>query len=67
VVRKDLELAVSREVFRLLQESKDLGAKDAETSPFGIEANRRNLEIAVDYFYRQKLIPTRYTVDELFE
>jgi 4,5-dihydroxyphthalate decarboxylase len=64
-VKKGLE--VSQEVFRLLQESKNLGAKDSPTSPFGIEENRRNLEIAIDYVYRQKLIPRRFTVDELFE
>ncbi len=66
-VRRDLSPSISDEVFRMLQESKNLGAKDSETCPFGIEANRRNLDIAVDYFYRQKLIPKRYTVDELFD
>ena len=65
VVRNGLDVA--DEVYRVLLESKNMGAKDSETSPFGIEANRRNLEIAIDYFYRQKLIPKRYTVDELFE
>lgn len=64
-VRKGL--AVSDEVFRLLLESRNLGAKESETSPFGIEENRRNLEVAIDYVYRQKLIPRRFTVDELFE
>ncbi len=66
-VRRDLSPSISDEVFRMLQESKNLGAKDSATCPFGIEENRRNLEIAVDYFYRQKLIPKRYSVDELFE
>ncbi len=65
VVRRGL--AVADEVYRLLLESKNLGAKDSQTSPFGIEENRRNLDIAIDYVYRQKLIPKRYTVDELFE
>ena len=55
-----------QEVFRLLQESKNLGAKDDETSPFGLEANRRNLEVAIDYVFRQGMIPRRYAVDELF-
>jgi 4,5-dihydroxyphthalate decarboxylase len=66
-VKSSLGFDVSQEVFRLLQESKNLGAKDDETSPFGLEANRRNLEIAIDYIFRQDLIPRRYTVDELFE
>jgi len=54
------------EVFRLLQESKNIGAKDSPTSPFGLEENHRNLEVAIDYVFRQNLIPKRYTVDELF-
>ncbi|HXR58472.1 MAG TPA: phosphate ABC transporter substrate-binding protein [Burkholderiales bacterium] len=64
VVRKGL--GVNDEVFRLLQESKDMGAKTEETSPFGLENNRRNLEVAIDYVHRQGMIPRRYGVDELF-
>ena len=66
-VRNSLEQGVVDEVYRLLQESKNIGAKDAATSPFGLEENRRNLEVAIDYVYRQKLIPRRFTVDELFQ
>jgi 4,5-dihydroxyphthalate decarboxylase len=66
VVRKGMDSVLSSEVFRLLQESKNLGAKNEETSPFGVEANRRNLEVAIDYVYRQGMIPRRYGVDELF-
>ena len=70
-VRQGMDRAVSDEVFRLLSESKRLAEEKAgqtlETSPFGIEANRRNLEVAIDYVYRQGLIPERYAVDELFE
>lgn len=66
-VKNSLPQEVADEVYRLLKESKNIGAKDSPTSPFGIEENRRNLEVAIDYVYRQKLIPTRYTVDELFQ
>lgn len=66
-VKNSLPQAVADEVYRLLKESRNIGAKDSPTSPFGIEENRRNLEVAIDYVYRQKLIPKRYTVDELFE
>ncbi len=65
-VRNSLPQEIVDEVYRLLQESKNIGAKDSPTSPFGLEENRRNLEVAIDYVYRQKLIPKRYTVDELF-
>ena len=34
---------------------------------FGIEANRRSLEIIIDYSFRQKLIPRKFSVDELFD
>ncbi len=71
VVRQSLEPAVVREVFSLLSQSKKLSEKNPnasfDPSPFGIEANRRNLEVAIDYLYRQKLIPGRCTVDELFD
>ncbi|MGY8677155.1 hypothetical protein Q2941_04985 [Bradyrhizobium sp. UFLA05-153] len=35
--------------------------------PFGIEANRKPLELIIDYAYQQALIPRRYAVEELFD
>jgi 4,5-dihydroxyphthalate decarboxylase len=64
-VKTSLPQNVVDEVFRMLQESKNIGAKASPTSPFGLEENRKNLEVAIDYVYRQGLIPKRYTVDEL--
>jgi 4,5-dihydroxyphthalate decarboxylase len=53
------------EVSRMLEASiKAAGSPDM--NPYGIEANRRNLEVALDYVYRQRLTPARYTVEELF-
>jgi 4,5-dihydroxyphthalate decarboxylase len=70
-VRNSLEPGVVEEVFDLLSRSKKIADQNSnspyDTSPFGVKENRRNLEIAIDYVYRQKLIPVRYTVDELFE
>jgi 4,5-dihydroxyphthalate decarboxylase len=60
-----------REVYRLLKESKraapapEPGALDM--TPTGLEPNRRNLEIAIEYVYQQRLIPKRYKVEELFD
>jgi 4,5-dihydroxyphthalate decarboxylase len=34
---------------------------------FGVEACRTSLERIVDYSVRQKLIPRRFSVDELFD
>jgi len=69
-IRKELVGDISKEVFRLLSESKKLAERETgkalEGCPFGIEENRRNLEVAIDYVHRQGLIPRRYAVDELF-
>jgi 4,5-dihydroxyphthalate decarboxylase len=55
-----------QEVYRMLLES-SRAAGSPEMNPFGLEANRRNLEAAIDCVYGQKLIPRRYGVDELFD
>ena len=74
VVRKSLLQSgpqAVKEVYRMLSESKRAAGFPAlhgiDLNPFGIEANRRNLEVAVDYVYRQKMIPRRYGVDEIFD
>lgn len=59
----------AREVYRLLRESKRVApaAGKLDMTPIGLEENRRNLEVAIDYVYQQRLIPRRYKVDELFD
>lgn len=66
-VKTSLPKEIRDEVYRLLLESKRIGAPDDPGCPFGLEENRRNLEVAIDYVFRQGLIPRRYAVDELFE
>jgi len=60
-----------REIYRLLRESKKAAKLpnpgEIDTFPFGLEANRRNLEIVIDTVYRQRMIPRRLSVDELFD
>jgi 4,5-dihydroxyphthalate decarboxylase len=58
-----------REVYRLLEEAKRRGPAPGtpDMTPFGLEANRRNLEVAIEYVYQQRLIPKRFKVDELFD
>lgn len=62
---------VVREIYRMLKDSKRAAGLpkvgELDTNPFGVEANRRNLEVVVDYVYQQQLIPRRYAVDELFD
>jgi len=52
-------------LMRLLEES-FAAAGSPELNPIGLEANRRNLEVAIDFVHRQGLIPRRYAVEELF-
>jgi 4,5-dihydroxyphthalate decarboxylase len=60
-----------REIYRLLEGSKKAAKlpRDGEldVNPFGVEANRRNLEVVIDTVYRQRMIPKRFSVDELFD
>ena len=62
---------IVREIYRLLTESKKAGGLPTgagpDLNPMGVEANRRNLEVAIDYCHRQGLIPRKFTVDELFD
>jgi 4,5-dihydroxyphthalate decarboxylase len=74
VVRESLSKSspdVVREVYRLLDEAKGgmpaLAPGAPDMTPIGLETNRRNLEIAIEYVYQQRLIPKRFTVDELFD
>ncbi|WP_246793019.1 ABC transporter substrate-binding protein [Burkholderia perseverans] len=57
-----------REVFALLERSRRVAAEQGgkKEPPFGLEANRRNLEVAIDYCWRQRLIERPLSVDELF-
>jgi len=60
-----------REIYRLLGESKKAAKLpqpgEVDVHPFGVEANRRNLEVVIDTVYRQAMIPRKFTVDELFD
>ena len=66
VVKETMSKAQADEVYRLLLESKR-AAGDPPHLPHGLEANRRNLEVAIDCAHRQGMIPRRLTVEELFE
>jgi len=63
--------AAVREIYRLLEQSKKAAklpkAGEVDVNPFGVEANRRNLEVVIDAVYRQRMIPKRFSVDELFD
>lgn len=60
-----------REVYRMLKESRRRATPPVpgalDMTPFGLENMRRDLDIAIEYVHQQKLIPRRFTVDELFD
>jgi len=65
-VKDSVAPSVAAEVYELLRKSRN-AAGTPEMNPFGLEENRRNLEVAIDCVYRQGMIPRRFTVEELFE
>jgi 4,5-dihydroxyphthalate decarboxylase len=63
---------IVKEIYRMLRDSRQAVPPPADNGlldpwRFGIEANRRSLELIIDYSVRQKLIPRRFSVDELFD
>jgi 4,5-dihydroxyphthalate decarboxylase len=63
---------VVRELFRMLlagKQAAELPESGTARDPlrFGVEANRKSLEIIIEYALGQKLIPRRFSVDELFD
>lgn len=61
-----------KEIYRVLRESRRAVPPPADGNildpwRFGIEPNRRSLEVIIDYSFRQKLIPRMFSVDELFD
>ena len=65
-VKNTVSKAAADEIYDLLLESKK-AAGNPPMLPHGVEANRRNLEVAIDCAYKQNMIPRRFTVEELFE
>jgi 4,5-dihydroxyphthalate decarboxylase len=62
---------VVREVYRVFREAKEAsfaesGTPELDPFRFGIEPNRRSLEIVIDFAVKQGLMPRRFAVDELF-
>ena len=64
VVKNTVPKKAADEVYQLLLESRK-AAGDPPMLPAGLESNRHNFEVAIDCAYKQRLIPRRYTVEEL--
>ena len=65
-VKSTVPQAAAEEIYGLLVESKK-AAGDPPMLPHGLEANRRNLDVAIECAYKQNMIPRRFAVEELFE
>ncbi|NHN85303.1 phosphate ABC transporter substrate-binding protein [Acetobacter musti] len=60
---------VVREIFRMIVESRKLteGGVPDPFPPIGLEANRKGLQLAIDWAFEQKIIPYKMAVDDLFD
>jgi 4,5-dihydroxyphthalate decarboxylase len=58
-----------RELYRLVVESRaqTVGGVPAIFPPIGLEANRKGIQLAIDWALDQRIIPRRMSVDELFD
>ena len=58
-----------REIFRMIVESRSLteGGVPKIYPPIGLEANRKGIQLAIDWAFEQKIIPNKLGVDELFD
>ena len=71
VVSEDLSRRrpdVVRALFEVFRDSKEqAGLKGMDTRPFGFDAIRPSLELAIDYCFQQGLIRRRMDVEDLFD
>ena len=72
VVHEDLSRNrpdVVREIYRMIAESRELteGGVPDPFPPLGLEANRKGIELAIDWAFEQKIIDRKLAVDELFD
>ena len=72
VVHQDLARKrpdVVKELFRMIVESRAAAPAEAAATipPLGWEANRKGLQMAIDWSYEQKIIPRRLQVEELID
>ena len=60
---------VVRELYRMIGESRDLteGGLPEPFPPMGFKANRKGIQLAIDWAFEQKIIPDKLSVDELFD
>ncbi len=70
VVREELSKErpdVVRDIYRMIVAGRQFAPESPTRPPIGLEANRKSLELAIQWSYEQKIIPRRLSVDELFD
>jgi 4,5-dihydroxyphthalate decarboxylase len=58
-----------QELMRMFEEARKISEAEGgieQPPPYGLENNRRSLQMAIDFAARQQLVPRAYGVDELF-
>jgi len=60
---------IVRELYRMIGESRDLteGGLPDPFPPMGFDANRKGIQLAIDWAFEQKIIPRKLSMDELFD
>ncbi|CAG4905023.1 type 2 periplasmic-binding domain-containing protein [Paraburkholderia gardini] len=59
---------IVRELYRMIVESRSLAeGVPVVFPPIGLEANRKGIQLAIDWALDQKILPHRMSVDELFD
>jgi 4,5-dihydroxyphthalate decarboxylase len=64
-VKSTVSDSQAQDLYAELRRSRE-AAGSPEMNPFGLEENRRNLEVAIDCMHRQEMLPRRFAVEELF-
>jgi 4,5-dihydroxyphthalate decarboxylase len=60
---------IVREIYRMIGDSRTLteGGLPDPFPPMGFEANRKGIQLAIDWALDQKIIPRKLSIDELFD
>jgi 4,5-dihydroxyphthalate decarboxylase len=64
-VKSTVSDSQAQDIYAELRRSRE-AAGSPEMNPFGLEENRRNLEVAIECMRRQEMLPRRFAVEELF-
>ena len=64
-VKSTVSDSQAQDIYAELRRSRE-AAGSPEMNPFGLEENRRNLEVAIECMHRQEMLPRRFAVEELF-